>query len=83
MWRGEVCRATNLGVKESAGRRVVWRGEVNWVEELCGERGLQGRRVVWRGEVYWATNLQCRIEGGWRDRVVIFEIFVQGADIWH
>ena len=45
MWRGEVFRATNLGVRESAGRRVVWRGDFNWVEELCGEGRFTGQLI--------------------------------------
>ena len=45
VWRGEVCRAANLGVKESAGRRVVWRGDVNRGEELCGEGRFTGQLI--------------------------------------
>ena len=42
VWRGEVCRATDLGLRESAGRRVVWRGDVCRATNL-GVRESAGR----------------------------------------
>ena len=50
MWRGEVYRATNLGVKESAGKKsCVVRGGLQG-EELCGEGMLTGvKSCVARG----------------------------------